>query len=232
MATAPPLRLPRRETLVDAVAERLIQYIAQEGLRAGDRLPSERELVAMLGASRLPLREALSVLKGLGIIEAQHGKGIFVRQLDMAGVFSMLSPLLRTHAQIDLRHIFQARLLLEGQVAELAAQHRSADDLAALDRAVAGMRESVRQRRVYIELDTAFHQQLARSAGNPIFHVFMCSLTDLLRELQFRYRDRLEYRAAALEEHAEVLEAVRARDARQAGEAMRRHLRHAMERIP
>lgn len=231
MATALPLPIPRRETVVDAVVHRLIAYIAQQGLEAGDRLPSERQLVTMLGASRLPLREALSVLKGLGIVEAQHGRGVFVKQLDLAAVFAMLSPLLRTQPQIDLRHIFEARLHLEAGIAQLAAAHRSDDDLAALARSVAGMRGSLRQRRTYIEFDTAFHQQLARSAGNPIFHVFMCSLTDLLRELQFRYRDRLEYRESALGEHAAVLEAVRARDGTAARRAMELHLRNAIDRI-
>ncbi|HPP53641.1 MAG TPA: GntR family transcriptional regulator, partial [Thermoguttaceae bacterium] len=73
------LVFPKQTTLVERIAHGLIQYIAAKGLQPGDRLPSERELVQMVGTSRLPLREAISVLKGLGVLEVKHGKGIFVR---------------------------------------------------------------------------------------------------------------------------------------------------------
>lgn len=221
----------RRETVVDAIAHGLIRYIAENGLRAGDRLPPERELVQMVGASRLPLREALSVLKGLGIVEARHGKGVFVKPLDLGAIFGMLSPLLRTYARIDIRQIFEVRLHLEASVAELAAHSRSQEHIDALQEALEGMRASVQNRDVYVRHDTAFHQELAKSTGNPIFGVFMASITDLLGELQFLYRDEIEFRELALAEHERILEAVRRRDAGQAKAAMQEHLRNATERL-
>ena len=221
----------RRETVVEAIAQGLIRYIAEKGLKAGDRLPPERELVQMVGASRLPLREALCVLKGLGIIEAQHGRGVFVKPLDLGAIFGMLSPLLRTHAEIDIRHIFQVRLHLEASVAELAAASRTDRNLQTLGDALAGMRESLRDRPVYIQHDMAFHQELARSTDNPIFHVFMASITDLLAEVQFLYRDNVDVRRHALGEHTEILEAVGDGDGQRAKAAMQTHIRHAMQRM-
>lgn len=231
MAIAEPIAVARRETLVEAVSQALIRYIAAQGLRGGDRLPSERELVQMTGASRLPLREALCVLKGLGVIEVRHGKGIFVKRLDMAALFSMLSPLLKTQAAVDVHKLLEARLYLETAVAGLAAANRQPENLAALDEALVAMRAAVRTRKAYIEHDMDFHQELARSTGNPIFHVFMSSITDLLGELQLRYHDRVEFRQSALAEHAAILEAVRNGDAAAASQAMRRHILGAMERI-
>jgi DNA-binding FadR family transcriptional regulator len=76
-----------------------------------------------------------------------------------------------------------------------------------------------------------FHQELARATGNPIFHVFMSSITDLLGELQFRYRDAVEFRQSALVEHEEILTAVRNADSAAAREGMRRHILGAMQRI-
>jgi len=230
LATA-ALSVPPRETLVEAVARALVRYIAARGLRGGDRLPSERQLVQMVGASRLPLREALCVLKGLGIIEAKHGKGIFVKQLDMAAVFGMLSPLLRTQADIDLPRIFEVRLHLEAAIAELAAANRNPQNLDRLQEALDGMAANLRHRRAYIQHDTDFHQELARSTGNSVFHVFMSSITDLLAELQVRYRDRIEFREAAVGEHAAILEAVQAGDAARARAAMQLHIRNATERL-
>jgi len=77
----------------------------------------------------------------------------------------------------------------------------------------------------------AFHQELARSTDNPIFHVFMASITDLLAEVQFLYRDNVDIRRHALGEHAEILEAVRTGDGQRARAAMQTHLRHAMQRM-
>ena len=231
MSVAETIDTGRHETMVEAIAQGLIRYIAEKGLKAGDRLPPERELVQMVGASRLPLREALCVLKGLGIVEAQHGKGVFVKPLDLGAIFGMLSPLLRAHAEIDIKHIFEVRLHLEAVVAELAAASRSDANLGTLSEALAGMRESVDNRPVYVQHDMAFHQELARSTGNPIFHVFMASITDLLGELQFLYRDDVEFRELAVREHGEILQAVGTGDGQRAKAAMQRHLRHAMQRL-
>lgn len=231
MSLAEPVARTRPETLVEGIAQKLIRHIAANGLRGGDRLPSERKLVGMVNASRLPLREALCVLKGLGIVESHRGKGVFVKHLDLAAVFGMLSPLLRGHADIDIGHIFEARRHLEGSVAELAAAHRSEDDLAAMEAALAGMQSSLEDRRAYIEHDMAFHQELGRSTRNPIFHVIMASITDLLVEVQHLYVDVVEVRREAIREHAEILAAVRAGDGPAARKWMETHLENATRRM-
>ncbi len=220
----------RRTTVVEAIAQGLIRYIAENRLQPGDCLPSERKLVEMVGASRLPLREALSVLKGLGLVEAKHGKGVFVKRLDLASLFGVLSPLLKTQADIDLDQLFQARLHLEGSIAEVAAGRRTKENLRALGGALDGMRRNVRNRHAYVRHDLDFHQELANSSGNPIFRVFMMSIVDLLRELQFLYRDSVEIREAAIAEHQAILDAVADEDGPRAGVAMRRHIQNAMRR--
>ena len=102
----------RGKTVVESAAEAIIGYISARQLQSGDRLPPERELVEMLGISRLPLRESLGILKGLGVVEAQHGKGIFVKKVDLESVFQMLSPLLKMQADIKAKQIIEARLHL------------------------------------------------------------------------------------------------------------------------
>lgn len=231
MAIAESLELAKRQTTVDSVADGLIRYIAANGLRGGDRLPSERELVEMTGVSRLPLREALCVLKGLGIVEARHGKGVFVKHLDLASMFSMLSPLLKTQADIDLRHLFEARLHVEGSIAELAAANRTDEDLTLLADSVEQMGNAIGDRPTYIQRDMAFHQELARSTSNPIFHVFMASITDLLGELQLQYVDDIDVRRRAVAEHEDILAAVRRADGAAAKAAMQVHLTNAMRRF-
>ncbi len=231
MATAEILPISPRETVVDAIVRTLVQYIADNRLQAGDRLPSERTLVEMFGASRLPIREALSVLKGLGIIEARHGKGFFVKQLDPAAVFGMLSPLLKIQTAMEQRHLLEARLALELEIAALAAQHRSGEDLDVLDAELDAMRDSIRNRMEYVAHDKAFHRELARATGNPVFCVFMASITDLLTELHDRFRDDLAFRREAIGEHEKIVRAVREADVEAARQAMQHHLANAIERL-
>jgi len=231
MAIIEALETEKHQTVVEAISQALIRYIAANGLKGGDRLPSERELVKMAGASRLPLREAICVLKGLGILEAKHGKGVFVKPLDLGALFSMLSPLLKTQADIDLKDLFEARLHLEASIAELAAANRNDENLLALEQSLRGMQVNLGDRSIYVQRDMEFHEELARSTGNPIFHVFMASLTDLLCELQFRYHNDPEIRGQAVDEHKEILDAVRQGDGPRARAAMQKHLSNAIHRI-
>jgi GntR family transcriptional repressor for pyruvate dehydrogenase complex len=232
MAFPETIDIGRRETVAEAIAQGLIRYIARKGLKGGDRLPSERELTGMVGASRLPLREALCMLKGLGIVEAHQGKGVFVRPLDLASTFSMLSPLLRAQTGVDVEHLFEVRRHIEASIAELAAAARTTANLRALEATTAGMRtHGVRNRAAYIEHDMAFHQELARSTGNPVFHVFLASITDLLTEVHKMFPDKVVYREEAVHEHEAILEAVQARDPALARTAMLVHLRRAQERL-
>jgi len=231
MSLMEPLLLQKQPTLVERIAQALIRYIAAQGLRPGDRLPSERQLVQMVGASRLPLREAISVLKGLGVLEVKHGKGIFVRRLDLGTLFGKLSPLLRVQGGIDLRCLFEARMHLEASIAQIAAQRRGPKHLEILEAAVQAMRESLQDRSQYVRHDMAFHQELARSTGNPIFHVFMASIGDLLLELQFLYQDDVQVRQSAIAEHEAILEAVRQGQPDQARSAMLQHLQNATGRV-
>ncbi len=231
MATVEIIAPVRRETLVEAIAEKLIQYIGANRLRRGDKLPSEREMVKMTGASRLPLREALCILKGLGIVESMHGKGVFVKKLDIAAVFGMLSPLLRTQTDIDVGHVFDVRFFLDAGVAEAAAANRSEENLRAMREALDGMRENIDRQDAYVRYDMDFHQELGRSTGNPVFQIMMTSISDLLNELQFFYDDSIEYRGGALIEHEEIFDAVEKQDGPRAQAAAREHLRNAAERI-
>lgn len=232
MALCEMLRIERSETVSEAAAQALIGYISANQLHPGDKLPSERELVQMLGVSRLPLREALCILKGLGVVEARHGKGVFVRPLDMASVFGMLSPLLRTHANIDKTGIFEVRYHLESSIAEIAAEHRTQENLEALRYELAAMRRyAIDDRRAHMEHDMEFHRELARSTANPIFPVFMASITDLLFEVHAGYQDNASLRTEAVGEHELILAAVSAGNGEQASAAMRDHIRNAGGRL-
>lgn len=232
MATEPVFLAdePRQATMVEIIARRLIQNIADQGLVQGDKMPSEREMSEQLGVSRLPLREAICMLKGMGLLETRHGKGVFVRDLDLASVYGMLSPLLKLD-QVGVDQIFSVRIPLETSMAEHAARSRTAEDLSVMHAAIAGMKERLYDRIVYHENDTTFHVAISGATGNPAFRVMMMSIAGLVAQLQHRYMDDVEYRAAALIEHERIFEAIRAQDADAAREAALEHLKNAPDRL-
>ena len=71
-----------RDALPDQIAARLIELITERQLKAGDRLPPERELAATMGVSRSSLREALRALAMLGVAEMRHGDGTYLTSLE------------------------------------------------------------------------------------------------------------------------------------------------------
>lgn len=225
------LKINRKETIVETVAQKLIAYISANGLKEGEQLPSERELVEITGISRLPLREALCMLKGLGILEAMHGKGIFVKTIDMSTVFSMLSPLLKTHTSINLKAIIQVRLYLEADIVEIAAQKRTEENLKNLQQCLTDMKNSVSKIKNFVRHDMDFHSELAKSTQNKIFHIFMSSITDLLMEIQFKYPDSIENRKISLEYHTKIFEAVKNKKSRESGKLIQEHIRTIGEAI-
>ncbi len=230
-----PLTVERKETLVESIAQGLIRYIAANGLQEGDRLPSERELMEMAGVSRLPLREALSLLQGLGVIEARHGKGRFLRALDVGALFAMLSPILRTQSDIGIAHIVEVRRHLEPTIAFLAAANRTEANLVRLRMFIANMEANVPDVPACSRCDLDFHQELARATGNPIFRVFMASVTDLMNEVQLLYAGHdgspETVIRASIDHHGKVLRAVEAHDGVMAREAMQNHIEAVESRL-
>lgn len=220
----------KQATMVEMIARRLIRSIVEDGLVQGDKMPSEREMSEQLGVSRLPLREAICMLKGMGLLETRHGKGIFVRDLDLAAVYGMLSPLLKLD-QVGVDQIFSVRIPLETAMAEHAARNRTPEHLAVMKGTITGMKERLYDRFTYHEYDTAFHIAISDATGNPAFRVMMMSIAGLVAQLQHRYMDDVEYRAAALIEHERIFEAIRAQDAKDAREAALEHLENAPSRL-
>jgi DNA-binding FadR family transcriptional regulator len=171
------------------------------------------------------------MLKGLGIVEARHGSGVFVGRMDFASVFEMLSPLLRTQAETEKPHMMEVRLYLEPTMAELAARRRNEENVAVLEKRLADMERNLLDLAVFIQHDMAFHQELALATGNPIFQVFSASLTDLMREVQFAYPQHARHRRASVEFHARILEAVQNQDADAARVAMAEHMAYVGDHI-
>ena len=212
-----------RQRLGEIVAERLGEWITERQLKPGDRLPSEPELAQHFGVARSVVREALSKLKTLGVIEVYQGRGAFVAALPVELLFMRVRRL--NPAAVSETHLWELREILETRTAELAAERRSREDLLALEVAV---RDATDPRLGGIE-NERFHRALAQATHNPLLEQLVSELVTLSESFLERAHDRDTSRVThARQEHAQILEAVRAGDAKKASGVMRKHLRGAL----
>jgi len=122
-ATAPARERSNQERL----REEIKQLILERGLQPGDLLPTESELMGLLGASRNALREAIKALQALGYVDIRHGHGTFVGALPLTPLQDFLSFRMRQSATEDLREVrnlLQLREALEvGLASEVVQRH-------------------------------------------------------------------------------------------------------------
>jgi len=173
-----------RRTFEEAV-QQIAEKIRSGDLHVGDRLPSERELAALMTISRPTLREAVKVLQEAGVLEVRRGQG--------GGIFvaSELVPreLLRTRWEMrvgEVAGVLEARRLLEPRVAQLAAVHAAEEDFGAMQGTIERQRELaarddfLRHEDLFLQLDLKFHLAIARATRNSTVVSLMRSLFNRL----------------------------------------------------
>jgi GntR family transcriptional regulator, transcriptional repressor for pyruvate dehydrogenase complex len=117
----------KRRRLSEVAIEQIRDFILSNGMKAGDKLPSENEMVVQLGVSRVSVREAIRMLEISGILEVRHGRGVFVKELT-GDIFVPLGQWVSMKKQTLQQH-FETRLILEPGIAALAANYASAEDI-------------------------------------------------------------------------------------------------------
>lgn len=220
-----------RSRLSEAAVEQIREHILGRGLEPGSKLPSERELVRMLGISRTSLREALRMLEIMGLVEVKPGKGAYVKALS-ADLFVPLTNWLPAH-QETLRNHFEARLVLEPAAARLASQRAKRDDLAKMISALHSFQMSFSEKDLVgmIEADIQFHGAIAAATANRTLKFLMDTMTRFLLE-GWKATLRVEGRPReTAREHQAIYEAIKHRDMESAGKAMEAHLRNAVAQL-
>ncbi|WP_299534440.1 FadR/GntR family transcriptional regulator [uncultured Streptomyces sp.] len=224
-----PVRQSRTHELVlRSIEERVF---AGE-LRAGDRLPPERELAPVLGVSRSALREALRVLETIGVLVAQPGRGPdsgarIVRNPDDA-----LGRLLRLHFALGsygLHDVLEARVTLERSSFEAAARHAADEDLEAAAVLLARMGEPGVTVAEFNDLDTRFHVLIAGASGNALTSTLTSAVRESVRPLILRALEEVpDWPATARalnDQHTALLGLVRRGAGAEAADLVEEHIR-------
>lgn len=213
---------PKQARLYQYVAERLARAIAAGTYKKGDRLPAERELAQSYSVSRPTIREAIIALELDGLVEVRIGSGVYVTNTE---------PVRGAQVAMDIGafELTEARLLIEGEVAALAATQITDEELEELETLLDKMDSANRKGAGAGELvDRQFHETIARMTRNSALFQTVEQLWTIRNRspqcVRLFEMSRSAGHAPVLNEHRAIVEALRSRDANSARAAMRDHL--------
>lgn len=213
---------PAERRLYQLVADQLRALIKHGEFRAGDRLPSERELAQQLGVSRPSLREALIALEIEGAVEIRMGSGIYVLTVEEK---RSVRPGSIGESPVE---VMQARAMIEGTVVLIAAPRMTPQALKILRRTLDDMRAKIAQGSTPLDHDRQFHLTIAEQAGNSVMTRIVEELFDERHSpLSTQFRNRFETVDGwklAVAEHEAILTALEAGDQLLAQAMMHAHL--------
>lgn len=203
-----------------------IRHLVEKGrLKRGDQLPTERELSETFKVSRATVREAIFSLETMKLVDRRQGDGTYVIA---SSEEALVQPLAATlfHEKDDLIDIFFLRKILEPEVAQLASENATPEEINELEEILGEQEKEVVEGKATIEADSGFHHQLARMARNRILERLLLALLDLLSKTRENYLQTEERKQKSLQGHREVLLAIKNGNSAAARQAMRRHLKN------
>lgn len=208
----------------DIVVEKIEDWIRTGKVNPGDKLPSVRELCEMFNVGRSAVRDALTTLKGKGLVEVRHGEGTFVCHLNTA----QLIPDVLLIRKDDIHKLYQVRKILEAGIVELAAANATDEHLQNMHQALEDLKKASTLKAW--EADYRFHDEIVKASGNDILIDLMDMVSTTMKQAIMEcHRIILSDRTLASEiikQHAEIYEAIKLRNGSGAREAMYRHLNY------
>jgi DNA-binding FadR family transcriptional regulator len=219
-----------KTSTVEALVTLLTDRIHSRVYKPGTKLPSERKLQEEFGVGRLALREALSQLNAMGIIETSHGKGTFVQdQIKSKTLKNVLIPYFALKDSRRLKEFVDARVMIESEIAGLAAKQHTEDDLRRLDAILNQEIDATTPPEVIAYMDLQFHQELALIVDNHFLVMMNEALTTHIRSFLNAIVKNKENPAAVFHAHGPILEAIKLGNAEEARKRMRQHILYSLK---
>ena len=225
----PIYKTVRTSRLYEQIVQQVEDSILKGQLKPGDQLPAERDLAQRFGVSRTAVREAVKTLREKGLVEAYSGRGTFVTNGTSQAIRQSLDLMIRINQQDGSANLVELRLVLEPEIAGLAASRIDEQLLATMREAVAVMERSLRDPDAFVEADLDFHLALAEAVGNPLILSLLDSIVGLLREQRLKIFFHASGPERGQYHHARILAAIEQRDPEASRAAMREHLEQVRE---
>ncbi|MDX9809816.1 MAG: FadR/GntR family transcriptional regulator [Sphaerochaetaceae bacterium] len=207
--------------MVDKVAEALYEEIAQGNFKPGEKLPTETEMSEKLGVARPTVREAVSRLIGLGLVE-RGDYGVFVAASSKTHVHSALVPVLLNEWEI--RELYEARILVESDLVGLACQKATDEGILELNRINEKMLNQNMSAADYFKYDMEFHSYISEMSGNSVMLSMGKIINDMFKRYESHVMELHAIQATTYHDHKELIDAISKGDAQTAREIVLRTL--------
>ena len=217
------LKAVRKKRAYEDIVKQIRQLIEKGRLKQEDQLPTERELSETFKVSRATVREAISTLETMNLVQRRQGNGTYVIASSEEALVQPLATSL-FHERDDIIDIFSLRKIIEPEVARLASENGSPEEVDGLEEILKEQEKEVAAGLNGIEKNSEFHRHLARMAKNRVLERLLLALFDLLKNTREEYFQTEERKHKSIQGHHEILTALRSGNGPAARQAMRRHL--------
>ena len=224
------LKAIRKTRIYEEVVSQVHEMVREGQLKAGDQLPSERELSDTFKVSRTSVREALRALEAQGLVVSRTGAGTFVADLPIESLIAPLAAML-IEEKDALADVFEMRKLIEPHIASLAAERATKADIERMKKILDKQKEAVTRGETGVDADAELHFAIGRATQNQALEKLVWGLMDILshsREESLQTKDR---RKASTESHRKILSAIEEHNAAKAREAMLRHIERVEDNV-
>lgn len=217
-------------SLVDKVENSIVELLRDRKLSVGDTIPKEVELAESLGVSRTVIREALTRLRMLGLIESKKKKGSVITSPDL---FGMMAKSMNPHIldQETLKEIFEIRLVLEIGMADLLFRRISSDDIVDLRKIVADEPPAAQHHLFNIDHEVAFHSKLYEITNNQTLKKFQKMLLPVFDYVHHSGLLKKQLLLKTFVSHKELVDILENGDPEKFRNGMRNHLENHFARI-
>lgn len=217
------------KSVTGQIVDYFTENIESGNWNVGEKIPSENQLTAELGVSRASIRQAVSQLAGVGVLETVHGKGTFLVDDQVQDAVSNKSKITAEDC-LDLEKVLEFRRIVESEACYIAVGNSDISLLRRLQRYVRIMKDNKDDVEKFVSADIKFHQEICKAANNPLLEKSLNKIFDENRRSQkltrrtFGYQDGIYY-------HEMIIEAMKKGDAEAARQAMYEHLQKGIERV-
>ncbi|MCG8400753.1 MAG: FCD domain-containing protein [Firmicutes bacterium] len=213
------------ETIVIQVTE----LMAAGKLKAGDKLPSERELAGIFNVSRTLARKAIKKLAGLGLAEIKKNHGVFVREVAPEAVNGNVAGALNMGGA-ETSQLFEIRKVLETQAAAWAAARATGEEIEALAQLVGEAKAKPKLDLALVrDCDERFHDTIVKASHNIALYQMMSGLSVFMHKMRTKTVIIPGRAAQSVEDHQAIARAIGGRNAARASEAMYEHIKSVQD---
>jgi len=217
-------KIIKKESTLEVIIQQIKNQIKKGILKPGEKLPSERKLADLLGVSRASVREAIQALAFSGYLEVIQGKGTYI--LEMATKYDEIVNFFSEFSNYSLDYLMEARIMLEGEFARLAALNASQEEIEVMEKVFNEICNSKDTNTFFVK-DLQLHLTIAKATHNPI----MNGLIKIIGEMLYKETQKIieisgDTRENTIKTTRDLVQAIKQRNAEKAKELMSKHIRN------